>query len=310
MHFNIDKNLHVIDLNNIKITTINTGYCNNIQIICGDKTSEFAKFSEDSLEFKTYRILLDYINPNVCLDVGSNIGIHALFFSQFCKQVYCFEPNPYIYPILKNNITIDRTNIQAFPFGLSLSSADLNLQIDLDWNTGHSGFVSENAPKHMKIVPAKVEVGDEIISQNGISHIDFIKIDTEGFEANVLMGLKQCILKYKPLVSLEWNTDSTRNNFNRYNLFKELFPEYAYFGIGSSWHRFLYPSIFGKIKRGILKNILKVKKSEILQEFVFSKCYDYENVFFIPHRYIKILKYLSFYPKGYIPQIGSIRYID
>ena len=41
---------------------------------------------------------------SVCLDIGANIGNHTLYFAQFFKQVYSFEPHPEIFELLKFNV--------------------------------------------------------------------------------------------------------------------------------------------------------------------------------------------------------------
>ena len=293
----------LLDLEKIETQIIKTTFSDCFEIIPGDLTSEFSRNAESSAEFETYKAIFKTVQPEVCLDIGTNIGTNALFFAGHCRHVYAFEPNPYIYPVLQRNIERNNANISAFPYGLSDAAAELNLHIELNWNTGHSSFVSENASKNSQLVSTRVEVGDEVLVKEHIGPVDFIKIDTEGYETNVLLGLRQCILQHKPVIALEWNTDSTRRGFREHNLLVSLFPDYLCFGLGAPWRKSLYPTIGSKIARGIAKNFLKVRRPLSLQKFVFDL--DYELIFLIPERFSRIVHELTFWPKGYCPSVGE-----
>jgi hypothetical protein len=44
---------------------------------------------------------------------------------------------------------------------------------------------------------------DEYLKKNGINRVDFIKIDTEGAELEVLTGLQECLKTFKPVLMCE-----------------------------------------------------------------------------------------------------------
>jgi hypothetical protein len=54
-----------------------------------------------------------------------------------------------------------------------------------------------------------VEPLDTIFYDNNIP-VDFIKIDTEGWEYFILQGGEKTIQKYKPMIQLEWNNDNMK----------------------------------------------------------------------------------------------------
>jgi FkbM family methyltransferase len=292
-----------LNLKLIKTEIISTNFCNHLEIIPGDLTSEIARIAESSPEFVTCATILKAINPKICLDIGTNIGANALFFANHCERVYAFEPNPYIYPVLQRNIKRNKANILAFPFGLSDTASELTFHINCDWNTGASSFISEHASENSQSVIAHVAIGDEVLAKEQVQHVDFIKIDTEGFEANVLLGLKSYIMKYKPVIAIEWNSYSTKRLFKEHNLFKTFFSDYLWFGLGSQWNKNLYSTFTSKIKRGFLKNILKIKKPNALQKFIFALNNNYELGFFIPDRFSHVVRDFSFLPANYIPVI-------
>ena len=55
---------------------------------------------------------------SVCIDIGANIGNHSLYFSDFYRKVYSFEPSEKIFNVLSLNSKLVN-NIQCFNFGCS-----------------------------------------------------------------------------------------------------------------------------------------------------------------------------------------------
>ena len=69
--------------------------------------------------YKSEYWLPECINPQVILDIGANIGIASIYFTNRfpSAKIYAFEPMPENYSLLTKNIT-DYTNIKAFQFAL------------------------------------------------------------------------------------------------------------------------------------------------------------------------------------------------
>lgn len=156
--------------------------------------------------------LLGHLRPTNILDIGANIGNHALPFSLHAKNVWCFEPNPQVFEILSKNIELNgSTNIKAIPAGLSDRNATTTLHVDLSGNIGASTLVDKNQFHGVKYEDKLVEVivGDEWVTENIATKIDFIKIDVEGHEYNVLKGLKSTLAEHRPIIAMEWSKKST-----------------------------------------------------------------------------------------------------
>jgi FkbM family methyltransferase len=142
---------------------------------------------------------------DIVIDVGANIGMTSMLFSQFAQRVYAFEPSPSTFNYLKENIEDnDCSNVELFNYGLGDKAETLTITFSQDNRSG--GYVSE------KIRPQQGHVTEEIevvtIDQYFIDHeikANFIKIDVEGYELNVLKGGAEYIEKYKPTVVLEMN---------------------------------------------------------------------------------------------------------
>ncbi|SDJ63858.1 MULTISPECIES: FkbM family methyltransferase [Bradyrhizobium] len=130
--------------------------------------------------FDDVRIRLPGQRLGTVFDVGANQGQSAAEFRRKfpTAEIHCFEPNP----------DCCRT--------LESMDPKLNVhQIALGNETGRIGFDRSNSQSEMYTVtegPASEQVEldtlDNFVSKNGIEHIDFLKIDTEGYDLNVIRG--------------------------------------------------------------------------------------------------------------------------
>lgn len=137
----------------------------------------------------------------VVLDVGANIGNHALFLKDRCREIHCFEPNPRALARLDANIALNRAaNIRVHRYGLGNADRSQAFYHDRSGNLGGSRFVHD-AREGADCLP--VRRGDTAVAALGLDRIDFIKIDVEGFEPIVFAGLQDTIGKSRPLIAFE-----------------------------------------------------------------------------------------------------------
>jgi FkbM family methyltransferase len=131
------------------------------------------------------------------VDIGANIGNHAIQFSRYFNKVVAFEPNPRVYELLESN-TKRIKNVEIFNLGCGQGSAILKLKETVG-NIGGSSVVLDVESKSsidIKIVPL-----DEM--RDVIGRIDVIKIDVEGMEIDVLRGSEKTISASNPVICLE-----------------------------------------------------------------------------------------------------------
>jgi len=144
----------------------------------------------------------------VALDVGANIGNHAIYLGQWLSQIHCFEPNPETCRRLADNIALNKADhIHIHPVGLGEENTTLSFQVNLDGNLGASGFVdyTEQRLRNTEIIQLPIARGDDYLSQLKLESIDFIKIDVEGYESKVLRGLRHTIARHRPIVAFEFH---------------------------------------------------------------------------------------------------------
>lgn len=133
------------------------------------------------------------------LDIGANVGNHSLYAGLFCAahKIIPFEPNPPAYRLLILNLVMnglhDRTVFDYLGFGAS----------DLD----REGFAM--TPRHKNLGAARMVPGEGEIATLRPDDVlqdetpDFIKIDVEGMEMDVLRGLQKTVKRVRPVLLVE-----------------------------------------------------------------------------------------------------------
>ena len=142
--------------------------------------------------------------PTAILDVGANIGTHALFFSALADSVFAFEPNPAAALVCRANaLAAQRTNIKVFETALSDRTGQAQLYApsarQLGWATLEPGPANEGP-----VVQVETHLADTFLSArlNG-ARIVLAKIDVEGHEPNVLEGMPKILADHRPIVIFE-----------------------------------------------------------------------------------------------------------
>jgi len=172
------------------------------------------------------RDLVKKSNNPIFVDVGANVGHHSLYMSKYCDSVHSFEPNPSLILKIEEKIKMNAAkNMFVHNVGLGEKNIRLPYFSPQGCNKGTGSFIQNySANNSEKSELLQVVNGDEYISKLELKNIDLIKIDVEGFEKNVLIGLNKTIKKYKPKIVLEYGA-STKNSFSDLNEFIELIPK-------------------------------------------------------------------------------------
>lgn len=199
--------------------------------------------------------------------------------SQYSKQLYLFEPQKEVAANLQKTLNLNHiTHARVFNFGLSNNNGELLLYKNLRSNI-ETSFVPDIKDAQFCTEEASVRVGDEIIKEHQIEKIDFIKVDVEGFEANVITGLQHSIKKFRPIVFMEWDKDITRKNFKEHKLLEKVFSGYVIKAvIRNPAESSLLKKIYGTIRR--IPTRKGTRQRWVIGEFDFHK--DYRHAVFVP----------------------------
>jgi FkbM family methyltransferase len=157
-------------------------------------------FEKEYLDlFKNFILpIKEYIEKGFVLDIGANIGNHTIYFSEIFSKIRSFEPDPDTFELLKFN-TRRKPGISVFNFGLGREPRMMKIS-RTPGNLGASHIIEGNDEG----TDVKIESVDNISNEIEVS---LIKIDTEGFEFEVIEGSKNTIDRCMPLILFEQNKD-------------------------------------------------------------------------------------------------------
>ena len=214
---------------------------------------------------KIFKVIKKYFpnNINCIFDVGAHDGQMIKFYTKNfnVEKIYAFEPNKKIFDKLKKKTkNIYGTELFLFDFAIGNISEKKILHETLDSLSSTikeineeskyykrkkfilSGFAKKNFFQEKMIW---IKNFKEILQENKIENIDLLKIDTEGYEFDVLNGIADYISKVK-MITFEHHYDDmikknykfhdvdyllTKNNFKRIFKLKMFFRksfEYIY----------------------------------------------------------------------------------
>jgi len=137
---------------------------------------------KEKYEYANVRVRLG----DTVVDVGANIGEFSIAISQLAKNIYAFEPDPVPFNCLKTN-TENKSNIHSNKIALSDRSEDLTFYFAP--KTADSSIVEPDVPYDKKIIKA-ITLDDFFINNE---RVDFLKIEAEGWEPEVLRGAKRLL---------------------------------------------------------------------------------------------------------------------
>jgi FkbM family methyltransferase len=176
-------------------------------------------------ELNTIMLFKKLIIPcNVVLEIGGHIGYFTTLYAELVGNngcVYVFEPSSENLTYLKKNISNLNYNLNSIITVVPKGAGDTNEILDfyLDPITGqNNSFVKDfegfytnrenSADTHVDLKKTQVEV---IRLDDFFTNIellpDFVKIDVEGFELNVVNGFKSIIEKKRPNIMIEIQKD-------------------------------------------------------------------------------------------------------
>ena len=130
--------------------------------------------------------------PPVVFDVGANVGAYASLVLERLPdaELYCFEPSPTAFARLVDAVG-DCERAHLFDFGLGADDGFVPLYADADGSPLSSVF--QRRLDHLAIPmnfhgEVRLRRLDAVCLEEGIDHVDLLKLDVEGNELNVLEG--------------------------------------------------------------------------------------------------------------------------
>lgn len=147
------------------------------------------------------------------IDIGANIGIFSLYASKKAKfgKIYSYEPFDVHYKRFKDNIKINNANnILGFNLAICGENCKRDLFISEQSSGMHSLIINKDSKTKVSIDCITLK---DVFEQNNIKRCDFLKIDCEGSEYEILYTSPKSVLSKIKKISLEFDTiDKEKKN--------------------------------------------------------------------------------------------------
>jgi FkbM family methyltransferase len=173
---------------------------NSLNLITPYVLMEQQDWFEDEIKF-----LRKFLQPGQkIIDIGANYGVYTLSMAKAVGtmgQIWAFEPTSNTANLLAEGISLNNFT-QIVLNQSALSNTAGTAQLSLNENSELNALVHDDASTSMTETVSLVTL-DQCLEDYNWEHIDFIKIDAEGEETNILQGGKKFFAKFSPLVQYE-----------------------------------------------------------------------------------------------------------
>ena len=174
---------------------------NSNDVFIGKSLNSYGEFAEKEIDlFKKFVKSGDHV-----VDIGANIGTHSLALSKLVGLqgiVMSYEPQRILYYMLCGNVAINNLkNIYCLQQIVGDQSGLFPIpEIDYNFTTNAGNFsILRDRPEGTNKCTVRAITLDEI----EFKKLNFIKIDVEGMEENVLRGAKKNINKFRPFLYID-----------------------------------------------------------------------------------------------------------
>ena len=201
-----------------------------------DTDTHFEHYIKDGGYQTVHRdTILKYVKenrPNLknCIDVGSHVGFWSKDFTKLFTHTFAFDPIPQVRECYIKNIT--NSNYTLYPYGLGKE----NKKISVLYSPKETGNTHASDKGNLEI-----EV--KTIDGFNLPNIDYIKIDAEGYEIEVVEGAKELIERCKPFIHIEAKKKVMVKQNITMNAIEELFKRINYKQVLSVKSELLYAPI-------------------------------------------------------------------
>ena len=162
---------------------------------------------------------------NIVIDVGAYLGYYTIRAAKMVGQgglVIAIEPNPLSYELLKENLEINKiTNVKTINKALYSSEGKIAFVCK---SAGASSSYVYNIRKTLendgKIIFVEALTLDRVINQFEIKHVDWLKIDAEGSEVEILKGANETLKITNNIIIECWPKN--------YNIIKSILTKFGF----------------------------------------------------------------------------------
>ena len=182
----------------------------------------------------TIKWLKENLHPgDVVIEVGANVGAHSLIISQIIGdtgKLYVFEPTDYAFKKLQSNYDLNKNLAQNTTlnklFVSNKENAKKNFKIRSSWKVNKTKKIADKMDENFS--------GEIINIDNffkGLSRVNLIKIDVDGFDFKVLQGAEDIIRLHQPTIFVELGEADLQKNGDSVEKVINFFSDLNYSGV-------------------------------------------------------------------------------
>lgn len=184
-----------------------------------------SRFVDDYVQAQIDRLVS---KDSVCVDVGANLGYVSVYLAKRCRRLWSIEPQPTVFLQLCCNLFLNEC-FNVTPLNIAATSTTCKLE----FAPYQSGWVGTDDFTHYDKIRS---IGSISLrqSESGVisglpldlavtGPVDFIKVDAQGADIDVILGAKRILTDYRPHVVWEYEEDLSKINYGR-ELERDLIP--------------------------------------------------------------------------------------
>src|ERR687887_146848 len=207
----------------------------NSKLYCRIDTNDYFTTRENEI--------IEHFNPkqgDIAVDVGAHIGRYTIISSKRVGpngKVIAIEAHPENYEMLKKNIQLNGlTNVTALNYAINSKEEESQLKLylpeeEMGYTIYNTIMTNRANPIEDKFVEVDAATLDNLLllQQNGIGHeqVNWIKVDVEGAEFEVLKGATNILSKSKDIVLLI-EVHNLHDGTNHYNDIMDFLSSYEF----------------------------------------------------------------------------------
>lgn len=167
------------------------------RIVDGFSTYQYQKLEAALRHVKKFR---------VAIDIGGHVGLWSKWLQPKFERLVAFEPIPLHADLFERNVKMDNVELHRIALGNLSGLTDFEVPEQTTGNS-HVAVGTVHPGTHGVTDPTKIKkysgIRIEPLDSFNLADVDFVKIDVEGYEKNVILGAEKTIRSCKPIVIIE-----------------------------------------------------------------------------------------------------------
>jgi len=138
------------------------------------------------------KTLQTFLKPgDTFVDLGANEGYFTVIAAELCGatgRVLAIEPQQRLLPVIAENLRLNESpSVTVLNAAVGAEAGTAVMHLTASTNTGGSGF-ERRSRFALPTQAVTIQTLEQVLDQQGITHVDLMKVDIEGFEYEALLG--------------------------------------------------------------------------------------------------------------------------